>query len=146
MFQQMIRELTISDYEDIIRLFKSTPGVTFREVDSYEALERYLRRNSSLSFVAQTGPDIAGCVLCGHDGRRGYLNHLVVGEAYKNQGIGQALVEKCVDALAKEGIFKTHIFVFKTNDTGNAFWGNRGWQRRDDVNMYSFNSSDSENA
>jgi len=34
----MIRELTMDDYDAIIQLFISTPGVTFREADSREAI------------------------------------------------------------------------------------------------------------
>lgn len=142
----MIRELTMDDYNGIINLFKSTPGITFREADSREATERYLKRNPSLSFIAEEDSKIIGCILCGHDGRRGYLQHLVVRPEYRNKGIGEALVKKCIDALGKVGISKAHIFVFKTNGIGNSFWTGKGWQFRDDVNMYSYNSSTNENA
>jgi N-acetylglutamate synthase len=142
----MIRELTMDDYDGIIELFKSTPGITFREADSREATERYLKRNPSLSFIAEEGSEILGCILGGHDGRRGYLQHLVVRPDHRNKGIGEVLVMKCTDALDKIGISKAHIFVFKTNGIGNSFWAGKGWQFRDDVNMYSYNSSTNENA
>ncbi len=142
----MIRELTMDDYDGIIELFKSTPGITFREADSREATARYLERNPSLSFIAEEDSKIIGCILSGHDGRRGYLQHLVVRPGYRNKSIGEALVKKCIDALSKIGISKAHIFVFKTNDIGNSFWAGIGWQFRNDVNMYSYNSSNNENA
>ena len=142
----MIREITIDDYESIIELFESTPGVTCREVDSRKAIERYLLRNPSLSFIAEIGSEIAGCVMCGHDGRRGYLQHLVVSPKHRRERIGESLFRKCIEALAEIGIYKTHIFVFKTNSLGNTFWTNKGWQLRKDINMYSFNSSGDDNA
>ncbi len=142
----MIRELTMDYYDGIIEMFIATPGVTFREADSREAMERYLKRNPGLSFVAEEDSEIFGCILCGHDGRRGYLQHLVVRPEHRNKGVGEELVKKCIDALDKIGISKTHIFVFKTNDPGNSFWAGKGWQLREDVNMYSYNPSENVNA
>jgi hypothetical protein len=73
-----LRVMTINDYEAVIDLMKRTPGVTFRDADSYDATRRYLDRNPGLSFIATTGSETVGCIMSGHDGRRGYLQHLVV--------------------------------------------------------------------
>lgn len=62
----------------VFDLFRKTPGVTFRQADSKEAAKRYLERNPGLSFAAVADNEIIGCVMCGHDGPRGYLQHLVV--------------------------------------------------------------------
>jgi ribosomal protein S18 acetylase RimI-like enzyme len=35
---------------------------------------------------------ILGAVLCGNDGRRGYLHHLAVAAEWRRRGIGKALV------------------------------------------------------
>jgi len=140
-----IRNLTMDDYGALIQLLTETPGVTLREADSKPATANYLERNPSLSFVAICDDSIVGCIMSGHDGRRGYLQHLVVEPQYRRQGIGEKLVKACLDALAKEGILKTHLFVFKDNDSGNSFWSDKGWILRDEINMYSFNNSTSEN-
>jgi N-acetylglutamate synthase len=140
-----IRELTIGDYDFIVDLFRQTPGVTFREADCRESTQRYLKRNPGLSFVAVAGKEIIGCVMCGHDGRRGYLQHLVVKQEFRRKGIGEKLFRQCIDALKETGIDKTHIFVFRNNDLAHDFWMNRGWQQRDDVAMYSYNASSNKN-
>jgi ribosomal protein S18 acetylase RimI-like enzyme len=141
-----IREMTIGDYDDIIAMFRKTPGISVREADSRPATETYLIRNPGLSFVALEDSKVIGCVMCGHDGRRGYLQHLVVLPEYRNRGIGEKLFTACIAALQKTGISKTHIFVFKTNDIANKFWADKGWVLRDEINMYSYNSSTHENA
>lgn len=141
-----IRPMTIADHPAIIEFFRVTPGVTLREADSFEATQRYLERNPNLSFVAVENDEVIGCVMCGHDGRRGYLQHLVVSPEYRRQGIGEALYKSCIDALEKVGIYKTHLYVFKTNEIGNAFWFAKGWIPRNDVNLYSFLNTDNENA
>lgn len=142
----LIREMTIHDHDGLLRLLAQTPGVSLREADSREATARYLERNPGLSFVAVAGADVVGCAMSGHDGRRGYLQHVVVGPAYRRQGIGRALTSACIEALLEAGIEKTHLFVFRANEEGNRFWRHAGWQLREDINMYSLVSSDNDNA
>ena len=141
-----IRVMTIEDYDEVIALFKATPGVTVRGADSRESTAAYFKRNPGLSFVATEQGAIIGTVMCGHDGRRGYLQHLVVNPAYRGHGIGEKLFTACLDALAELGILKTHIHVLRDNDIANGFWPRKGWQRRDDIYVYSFNRSPDDNA
>ncbi len=140
-----IRPMTIDDHDEIIQLFKETPGVTFRDADSRNATKYYLDRNPGLSFVAMNDLNLIGCVMCGHDGRRGYLQHLVVDQRYRSIGLGDKLTNSCILALEKIGILKTHLFVFRNNTLGNSFWANKGYKLRDDVNMYSFINSHNKN-
>jgi ribosomal protein S18 acetylase RimI-like enzyme len=138
--------MTMDDYDFVLALWKSTPGLQLREVDSREAIERYLRRNPGLSFVAEDNGELVGGVMSGYDGRRGHLLHLVVKPTYRRQGLGKVLCTKCVMALQALGIAKTHIFVLKTNETGQTFWATTGWRRVDEAYVYSYNTSSNANA
>ncbi len=141
-----IREMTIGDYEKIITLMRSTPGITVREVDSREATERYLLRNPGLNFVAEEQRQVVGCVFCGHDGRRGYLQHLIMASSHRNQGIAQTLVSQCVESLESQGIVKAHIDVLVTNESAINYWKKLGWRKRDDIYRFSFIQSGNKNA
>ncbi len=141
-----IRPMDLSDHPQLIQLFEQTPGVTLRDADSIEATGRYLARNPGLNFVIEDKLNIVGCVMCGHDGRRGYLQHLIVSPNYRKQGLGEQLIEKCLNALKEIGIDKTHIFVFKDNGLANAFWASKGWALREDINQYSYTKSGRDNA
>ena len=103
-FMFTLRVMTINDYEVVIDLMKRTPGVTFRDADSYDATRRYLDRNPGLSFIATTGNETVGCIMSGHDGRRGYLQHLVVLPEHRRKGVANALVECCLSRLEAIGI------------------------------------------
>ena len=138
--------MTMDDYDEVIDMLRITPGITVREADSRSSTNRYLERNPGLSFVATIDDYIVGCVMCGHDGRRGYLQHLVVKPENRGQGIGKALLTACIDSLQQVGIDKTHLFVFKSNSLANAFWESNGWILRDEVNIYSYNVSSNKNA
>ena len=140
-----IRPMTFDDYAAVMALMSGTPGIAVRAADSPEAIGRYLARNPGLSLVAEEDDGLIGCVFCGHDGRRGYLHHVVVVPSRRGQGIGRALVARALDGLAALGIYKTHLDVFADNDAAVAFWQHTGWQRRDDIVRFSYNRSDDPN-
>ena len=89
-----IREMTMADYDGVMELLRASEGVVIRGADSREGVARYQARNPGFSFVAVDGGAVVGCVLGGHDGRRGYLNHLAVAAVCRGRGIGRALVER----------------------------------------------------
>src|SRR5512140_2326304 len=107
----IVRLMTIEDYDQVIALWQASEGVGLDDVDGRVAIEAYLGRNDGMSFVAVEAGRIVGAVLCGTDGRRGYLHHLAVAAECKGQGIGGALAERCLAGLAERGIVKCHIFV-----------------------------------
>lgn len=142
----IIRPMTIDDYETVLALMRAEPTITIRAADSREAIGRYLARNPGLSLVAESDGRVIGCVLGGHDGRRGFLHHLVVDPAYRGAGVGREIVEQALDGLAAAGIDKTHIDVFADNSGAIDFWRRLGWQQRDDIRRFSFNRAADPNA
>jgi len=141
-----IRLMQLDDYPTVLTLMQQTPGISIRDADSEQATARYLARNPGLSFVAVDGGQIVGCVMSGHDGRRGYLQHLLVLPAYRRQGLARRLVDACIAELASQGIAKTHLDVFRSNTAALSFWDRQGWQRREDICRYSFISSGNKQA
>lgn len=134
-----IRVMTIDDYEQVAGLWHSIEGFGIRSMDdSREGVEQFLRRNPTTSVVAVDGVRVVGAILCGHDGRRGCLYHVCVAKDYRKQGIGQKMVDFCVEALKKEKINKVSLIAFTSNAVGNAFWQSIGWTRREDLNYYDF--------
>lgn len=131
-----LRQLRLCDYDAVAALWRGTPGIGLDdECDSRCGIARYLRRNPGLSFVASAGDCVVGAVLCGHDGRRGYLHHLTVAPAWRGKGVGAALVAVCLTALGRRGIPKCNIFLFKANRRGRAFWQHIGWRLRTDLQV-----------
>lgn len=132
-----LREMTIDDYEQVYDLWKSCEGIGLSDADSKQGIERFLKRNPGLSFVAMDGDQIVGAALCGHDGRRGYIHHLAVRHSHRRQGIGRSLVGRCMYSLMRIGINKCHLFVFGDNQDAIAFWERVGWTRRVELMMMS---------
>ncbi|EMK6928450.1 GNAT family N-acetyltransferase [Vibrio alginolyticus] len=140
-----IREMDIADYDDVIKLWGQTEGMSLRDADSKESINNYLIRNPNLSFVAVSADEIVGAVLVGTDGRRGYLQHLAVSSNYRGKNLGRELVSQAISALANVGVPKTHLFVYNENVNAQQFYEKLGWFPRDEVRMYSYNSSRNNN-
>ncbi len=135
-----ITELTIKNYEEVLTLWESSSGVGLdSDTDTKERIWIYLNRNPGLNFAAFEKGKVIGAVLCGQDGRRGYLHHLAVAEAYRNKGIGTALVDKVISKLRMLGIRKCNIFVFADNLAGQEFWKKNGWVERTNLKVLSKN-------
>jgi N-acetylglutamate synthase len=132
-----IERLRISHYDEVLALWRRCEGVGLSEADSREAIAAYLDRNPGMSFVAVAGGAIAGTILCGHDGRRGYVHHLAVDAPWRRRGIGRQLVESSLSALRDAGIQKAHIFMYADNEAGERFWTSLGWVWRSELRMMS---------
>ena len=133
--KHIIRPMTIADYDQLHALWLATPGMGLNNLDdSREGIARYLARNPRTSFVAtEKGFDVIGAIMCGHDGRRGYIYHTCVRADRQGEGIGRALVEAALDTLKAEGIHKVALVVFDRNEKGNAFWEKLGFTTREDL-------------
>jgi ribosomal protein S18 acetylase RimI-like enzyme len=128
-----ITGMSIDDYDAVRALWEQSEGVGLTPSDAQPAVEAYLKRNAGLSLVAREETRIVAAILCGHDGRRGYLYHLAVTPEYRRRGIGRSLVDACLTRLAAEGIHKCTIFVYGRNQSGQEFWRQTGWKDRADL-------------
>lgn len=125
--------MQIADYQAIFSLWQQTEGMGLGLSDSQPNIAAFLQRNPQLSWVARDSETVIGAILCGHDGRRGYLHHLAVAQKYRNQGIARELVQRCLTTLTALGIAKCNIVVFRENTSGQQFWEHISWQERKDL-------------
>jgi len=130
-----IESMSESDLPEVLALWEASAGVGLNESDTIEQLSSFLRRNPGLSLIGRHQTEVIAAVLCGHDGRRGYLHHLAVATGYHRRGIGTRLVKQCIDNLRELKILKCNIFVYNDNDEGTDFWCENGWFDRSDLKV-----------
>ncbi len=128
-----VRGMRLADYDAVLALWRACEGIGLSEADRRPGIAAYLRRNRNMSFVAVAAGRIVGAVLCGHDGRRGYLHHLAVARTWRRRGIGRALVDAALARLGKAGIVKCNLFLYDHNAVGREFWRRHGWSARPDL-------------
>lgn len=134
-----IVDFTPQHYDAALTLWKRCEGIGLSAADERAPIILFLQKNPGLNFAAFVDSELAGTCLCGSDGRRGYLYHLAVDPACRRQGIGKALAERTLAALADQGIQKCHIMVYGSNESGLAFWKSGDWVTRPEIVLMSHN-------
>ncbi len=126
-----LREMTLADYDAVYALAgQLSEGIGLSSADSREAIGVFAAQPGAGFCGGGHGDVIAGAVICGTDGRRGYLHHLAVRSSHKRQGIGRHLAQACLNRLREQGIEKCHIFVYRENHSARQFWESIGWVER----------------
>ena len=136
-----IRPMQIEDYDNLYAMWVTCGNGLNNVDDSREGIARYLARNPGTCFVAEVRESaadntwaFAGAILCGHDGRRGFIQHMAILPEFRGHGIGSRLVQSALSALRKEQISKVALVAFKKNAIGNAFWEQQRFTVREDLN------------
>jgi ribosomal protein S18 acetylase RimI-like enzyme len=125
------REFRIEDYDAAVELWQRLEGLDVAEGDDRETIRGFLGRNPGLSRVATSESKVIGAVLCGHDGRRGYIYHLAVDPAYQGRGLAWRLIDECIAGLKRAGLQRANILVANDNLRGLEFWRRCGWEDLD---------------
>ena len=90
-----IREFNISDYSQIIKLWKEAK-LPYKPNgrDSRENIEKELQKGCCIFLVAENENKIVGSVLGTNDGRKGWINRLAVKIEYRKKGLASQLLEE----------------------------------------------------
>jgi ribosomal protein S18 acetylase RimI-like enzyme len=128
-----IRPFEPRDRDAAFRLWAATEGLGTGPGDTPEAIARFLERNPGLSLVAEAGGALVAAVLCGHDGRRGYIYRLAVARAHRRAGLATTLARRCLEGLRASRIERCQVFVEADNGVAAAFWESVRGRRRDDL-------------
>ncbi len=131
----IVEKMRVDDYEEIHKIWSNSNGVTLRAIDdSREGIGRFLKRNPNNSLICRLNKKIIGGILCGHDGRKGFIYHTVVKDKYRGSGVGKKLVEDAIKSLKDEHITKIGVLINSDNPSGNDFWESLGFKYFSDLN------------
>ena len=126
-----------ADYPQVLDLWAHAgSGIHLRRSDEPAEIEKKLLRDPDLFLVAEADGEIIGSVLGGFDGRRGLVYHLAVAQAFRQQGLGDALMGELESRLKAKGCLKSYLLVTTENESAMRFYEQRGWSRMDAVYTY----------
>lgn len=131
------KPMIIKIYKELIEFWKSVDKINLTIGDSEKQLDIYLKRNNGMSFVCMNENKIIGTILCGHDGRRGFIYHLAVSEDFRNKNIAANLISLSIEKLKSEDIQRCMIMVDNINQPAKKFWEHSGWNCRSDLILFS---------
>ena len=90
-------------------------------------IQRKLTVQRELFLVARVGSELAGTVLAGYDGVRGWIHHLAVDGRYRRRGIASELMRVAERGLLSLGCPKVNLQVRATNAEVVAFYRTLGY-------------------
>lgn len=91
--------------------------------------------NDGLFFVADDNGIIAGTVMAGWDGHRGWIYSLAVRKDMRRRGIGKTLMEHAVAELTHRDCRKVNLQVMGSNTSVIKFYEQLGFDVEDRVSM-----------
>ncbi len=127
-----IREFRLSDYDEVVELWKSS-GLILRPGDDLDGIKLKLQRDSDLFLVAEDNEQIAGVVMGAWDGRRGWINHLAVKPNPRRAGIGSSLVGELERRLFEKGAKKVNAQIYQWNSASFDFFRSVGYEVHSDL-------------
>jgi ribosomal protein S18 acetylase RimI-like enzyme len=90
-------------------------------------IQRKLATQPELLLVADVAGTVAGAVIAGYDGFRGWIYHLAVAREHRRKGFGRALMAEAERRLRDLGCPKVNLQVRATNTEVIAFYRRLGY-------------------
>ncbi|MDN7676358.1 GNAT family acetyltransferase [Burkholderia oklahomensis] len=103
--------------------------------DPRRSIALKLATQPKLFFVAIAGGRVAGTVMAGYDGHRGWLYSLAVERGARRLGIGRALLAHAEAALAALGCPKVNLQVLPGNDDACRFYETLGYSAEERISF-----------
>lgn len=128
------RLVTANHITSMLELWK-TSGLPIREGgrESCNNLELELKENPRGFIGAWDGDSFIGVVIATSDGRKGWINRLVIAPSYRRKGIGTELIRLAEKELKSRGINIISALIEKGADSSFALFRKAGYQICDDI-------------
>ena len=133
----MIEPATAEDGAAVIALWHAC-GLTRPWNDPRADFARAVAGPASAVLIARTESELAGSVMVGDDGHRGWVYYLAVADARRREGLGRTLMAAAEDWLRERGAPKIQLMVREDNDAALGFYEALGLERQKVVTLGRF--------
>ena len=125
-----ITDVTPADLDAVTTLWEDA-GLTRPWNPPATDLRRALDGTTSTVLGAYLDGRLAGTVMVGHDGHRGWVYYLAVALAERGTGLGRRLMQAAEAWLVERGVVKLQLMVRETNTAVNGFYDRLGYADAD---------------
>lgn len=130
-----LRELTATERDAAVRLWGDA-GLTRPWNDPVADFDRALAAAQSAVLGLFDDGTLAGTVMVGDDGHRGWVYYLAVRVDHRRCGAGAALMAAAENWMLSRGVAKVNLMVRHSNRAALGFYANLGYGD-DDVTVLS---------
>jgi len=130
--------MAIEDYDALVALWQKG-DIPFRPQgrDSKKNIRSQLQQPNCFYFVAEYEETIVGAILGTHDGRKGWINRLIVTPTCRKKGIATRLIEKVEHHLAAVGIDIVACLIEDWNVSSMQVFERSGYTKHTDILYFS---------
>lgn len=98
---------------------------------------RFAKRgpNSDVLVGVDESGKIAGSVMVGHDGHRGWVYYVAAAPGARKQGVGRRMMDAAENWLRERNVPKMQLMIRETNTAVADFYGRLGYQMEPRVVM-----------
>jgi ribosomal protein S18 acetylase RimI-like enzyme len=133
--------IAITNYND--QAHRSQVIALWQTVFAYETahnrpalvIDKKLAVNDDLFFVAVADNTVAGTIMAGYDGHRGWIYSVAVSPEHRREGIGSQLVIHAERALIAKGAVKINLQIMQGNESVTAFYAALGFSIEKRISM-----------
>ena len=124
-----IRPIRDGDEEAVAALWRDC-GLVRPWNDPLRDIESARSNASSDVFVAVSGEDggVAGSVMAGYEGHRGWVYYVAVAPRRRSQGLGERLMRHAEAWLARAGAPKVMLMIREENEAVRRFYERLGYE------------------
>lgn len=130
-----IRNYVSADQEQVVDLWNDVFPYSTGHNDPAIAINRKVRTDDGLFFVATEERSVVGTAIAGYDGHRGWLYSVAVSNRFRRQGVGTLLVRHAELALAELGCPKMNLQVRADNSDVSSFYESLGFRIEERISM-----------
>jgi len=130
--------MTIQDYTPVIMLWRQG-NIPYRPQgrDSRKNIITQLQQPNCYFLVAEVDHTIIGAIIGTHDGRKGWINRLVVAPSYQRKGIARRLVTEVERHFTSLGIDIIACLIEEWNTTSMQVFERLGYTKHQDILYFS---------
>jgi ribosomal protein S18 acetylase RimI-like enzyme len=125
-----IRDVSPTDFPAVIELWEQA-GLTRPWNPPAADLQRALDNPGSTVLGGYLDDDLAGTVMVGHDGHRGWVYYLAVADQHRGSGLGRTLMQAAEAWLVDQGAVKLQLMVRESNRAVIGFYDRLGYTDAD---------------
>lgn len=125
-----IRDVSPTDFPAVIELWEQA-GLTRPWNPPAADLQRALDNPGSTVLGGYLDDDLAGTVMVGHDGHRGWVYYLAVADQHRGSGLGRTLMQAAEAWLVHQGAVKLQLMVRESNRAVIGFYDRLGYTDAD---------------
>jgi len=124
-----IRQLELADYDALVALWQRAELSSLRlhGRDSRDAFVRQLESGLQTVLGLEQGSQLIGAVVTTHDGRKGWINRLVVDPQHRRQGFARRLIAAAEEALKAQGMQIIACLIEDWNEASLALFQSEGY-------------------